>query len=299
MKKFIVIFQFLFLIKIYAIQNYEFSSAESAGTATAFNGMINSPEVIFFNPANFYNISGSKLSIFFNKYFTGFESESGINENNGYFPVNVVSYGFSFITPAEKIGGIGLGFNSFNFSKLYSLFLIYLSASFNLNNFWKINRETGIGINLKYLSHKYSSTIYDKNTDTLGAISFDAGLFIKFLENFNFGFSIIDLTSTDTGISSEEKLLTKYRAGILYDFKKLEILADFEYFKDEYNLCFGAIMKLTDFLILKTGLNFDYLSFGLSYDFYKFFTINYAMNYYISGFEGNITNHKFSLNIKF
>jgi len=290
---------FLILKNLYSLVDYNITFANSASFASAGATLLNSTESMFFNPANLYNLDCSKFAIFYNKHFLGFESENSLNSEQGYYPVNINSYGISMITPITKIGGLGFAFTSLDFAQLSSLTVLFVNGSFNLNKILNLNKNLSTGISLKYFIQKYNATLWNNNSDTSSFISFDIGIFTILSENINFGFAIIDIFSTDSGISSVEKLPIKYRTGLSYIFKKFNIFADFEYYENEYNLMIGLLYKILKSLNLKAGINFYYTGFGLDWTFFENFKFNYAINYYFADFNANVFNHKISLELKF
>jgi len=304
MKKILLIMMLFFKsVIVIARQDFDIAPAETSGRGGACNASLNTPESIFYNPANLYQIKNTILSLSYNKYFVGFESDTGIDASEGYYPVDVDSYYLSLITPAVNTGTLGFAFSSVAFTELLSIYKFYASFSTELNKLFNIKNKSGIGAVGKYLLKEYGQTVYDNNDSELyiSGFALDVGAHIIFTENLYLGVSIINLLSTDTGFYTEDIYDSLYRAGILYRlnnssvFKSIDLLLDFEYIKSYYNFYSGVDININKSFSLRAGINFDYIGMGISYSFKNYIKLNCAVNYYINDFNGNILNYKINI----
>lgn len=305
----IVIIILLNINIIDAMQNLKIESAENSAHGGACNASLDTPDSLFYNPANYYGIKQNVVSFSYNKYFVGFESDVEIGASDGYYPVDVNSWHLSLITPVINMGAVGLAITSFNFAQLFTVYTFYTSYSTELNRFVDIKNKIGIGISGKYLLKEYGETVYSKDSQFyISGFSIDLGGHIILSRNFYAGISILNFLSTDAGFYAEDIDNPLYRMGVVYKvhnienrfgFKKIDIFFDFEYISNNYNFYTGMDLYILNNFNLRMGINFDYIGIGLGYNYNKFFVIDYALNYYINDFIGTILNHKLSIRAYF
>lgn len=312
----------LILLYLFVLSNtdklfsYNFPVAENAissGTGGAFTAYLDDPEVLAYNPASFARIRQTILHVNYNQYLTGLEKETGLTTEEGYYPVNIYSYSLQGITSLGAMGAVGLSYQSFNYSELNQLSVFGVSMSLPLSTIVKFHREFAFGVTGKYLHNKYMVDDYNRaflteySAESTG-FAFDLGGYASLMLDLKLGLSIINILSTDMGIQYEDTMDTHYRIGIKYLFEKINflgenklvLLTDFDYSRLDYTLYTGAELEFIGTGIkLRTGINFLYLAFGAGYEYDSWVSVNYALNYYISGFDGLVLNHKMNLGVKF
>lgn len=284
-------------------------NARSSGTGGAFVACSGQAESLYYNPAAFYNIKNTLLEMDYNQYLTGLNSESALTPDDGYYAVNIYSLGLGLVSPIGSQSAIGIYYHSFSYHELNTIQVLGLAFSSEISGLLNMEPQGSLGIALKYLHNEYGENVYNRSffksySSKITGFAMDLGLFFNVLEDLDAGLCILNLVSTDIGILGEDSIERLIKAGIKYSIKKslgmkeIALLFDFTYLKNDYDLSFGLEMRPVDKFSIRTGINFTYLAFGARYEVSRF-SINYALNYMLSGFEQAALNHKAGFGIKF
>lgn len=183
-----------------------------------------------------------------------------------------------------------------------------------------------VGINLKYLTHKY---FWDKSEkfqqaaeyyndpvvasgDSAGAVTVDLGILAKFGEKLSVGLAGKNLTQPDVGLYYEDKVPTELRFGLAYKIPHWEGVSglDFSYrlqewgeSSDKLNIHLGGEKWFAEHTYgVRLGVNKDEMSLGGS--FAKGFTkrlilqIDYAIIWSFN-IADNLGSHRISTTAKF
>ncbi len=307
-----IIFGLIIPVNILAYDTYSLDNASSSLLGGAYTAYENSPESLFYNPGSFSSLKKNAVHINFNKYLTGLESESGISSEDGYYPVDIFSYSLSMISSVNNKIAIGGYISSLNFYGLYGFHTFNISVSSGINDMLKINNKLGVGLGLKYYQKKYDPTPYNENyfieyTSSLSGISLDFGLLYNAANDINIGLSFINFVSSDTGIEFKDKGVMHSKFGFKYSKNiffigrnRINILMDFDYYNEDFSIAGGSELELlSSGMLIGIGINLNYASAGLGYTYNETLSLKYAMNYYITGFDGTTINHKMNLGVKF
>ncbi|MDD5066355.1 MAG: hypothetical protein PHF84_04850 [bacterium] len=287
-------------------------NAVAGGTGGAFTAYQDDPEVLYYNPAGCYSLERNSVSLNYNDYLNNLEPESGLTAEDGYFPVDACSYSLNLALAVKQAGCLGLSYTAFNYSGLNHVDILGLSFSFDLSRLIRLSRGAGMGLSVKYVRNGYSPTVYNEdffreyNSGTSG-FSLDAGFLFTIMDKLKLGIGLIDCIGTETGLKDEDVTPGCYRLGLLYTENIhpvggsiLRVLFDCDYEDRDYNLHAGAEWELPAAgVTLRTGVNFHYLALGAGYEYGHFISLNYAVNYYIGGFEGAVLDHRLNAGVKF
>lgn len=313
LKQFILLFCCLFYsLYLNAYDSFNLENAPSSGVGGAYTAFVNDPEVLFYNPAGFADVNENMINIDFNKYFTGFSSETGLGSSDGYYSVDIFSYSLAYIGPVKNLFALGGYVSSLNFSELYTFYTLGIAVSDEIGQYMGLERKLMIGASVKYHQAEYKSTPYNEDyfidySSTLTGFGLDTGLLYSVIDDLYMGFSLINLLSSDLGTQFEDKGVTHYKLGFMYTrsiqligANQINILMDFDYYEEDFNMALGCELKLTGMgLCVRSGVNLNYVSLGLGYLYNKLISVNYAVNYYISSMDQSGLNHKINLGVRF
>ncbi len=310
MKSFIIFLILMMSINVYGLKVYNPENAVSSGTGGAYNAALNNPEVMFYNPANFYDIKKNFMNISYNKYFANLNSETGLDSSSGYYSVDIASYNIAYIFPAGKFGGAGVYYYSMNFKDLQKVNVLGIGICANLSRYIKLYRDVSVGVIGKYIvngyeQNSYNTSFFDENPTSVSGYSFDMGTFIKINPALQVGISGLNIIATSFGSKYDDAVLPEYRIGILYSMyisligqNKFNILSDFSYSGADYNFFIGGELLVKSFKV-RMGVNFNYADIGFEYEYNHFVGADYTINYMFSGISGFGLNHKMGLFVKF
>ncbi len=305
------IFYLVFFINIIVEPLYAFnyiSTAFSTGSGGGYTAFKNTPESFKYNPSTISQITNTKIQIFFNSYFNG--SEQPEENVEGYYAPRIYSYGFTVISPVRKAGGTGLGIYLLS-TPFYTLTII--SAGISSPLFKILNKKSGAGIKVNYLSKEfkiddYTSGFFSNYSSSINGLSLDCGIWFDVGKSITTALSINNLISSDMGILTSEPIPPVYRLGLVYKthfgklFDKNIIISDLEY-EENMNIHIGIKNYFfKEKLSINTGINLNYFSFGITGKYnINLITLNagYSLNYYIKGFEGTIVNHNIVMRVDF
>ena len=244
--------------------------ARPSGMGGAFVAVSDDSNAPLYNPAGICQVKNREVSFMYAKPYLGLEN------------IDLGLMHLSVIFANNRFGSFGLNWESFDGAKLYREDTIMLSYAF------KVNSNIFMGMNAKYLSHKYN---WDEKTilravaagdmvvtsgDSAKAITADFGMLFKIKDRFSFGLAAKNLTQPNVGIYYEDQVPLEARAGISYKISRWGALEDFTYafdasyrdqkwgdLQDRNNYYFGMETWLSRHTFaLRTGLNKNEASFG-------------------------------------
>ncbi len=310
MKYFITLLLLFFSLNIYGIKLYDSENAVSSGIGGAYTAVVNNPEVLFFNPANFYSVAKNYINISYNKYLANLTSEEGIDSSSGYYAVNLASYNISYIFPAGEWGGAGIFYSTMDFNSFQKFSILGVGVSAAVNKYMNFNKDLSVGVIGKYIVNNYDTTLYNSaffeaNPNSVSGYALDVGAFIKISPALQFGASGQNIVASDLGSKYDDEISAVYRFGIMYSLfihisgeNRLNIMADFKFDNNDYNAYSGAEIFFKN-LKVRMGLNFNYLAFGVGYSYNELVGGTYTVNYVFSDVSSFPLNHKISLFVKF
>lgn len=283
-------------------------SARVSGMGGAFTAIADDASAPMYNTAGLGFNKGIKSIITYSRPFMGLDQVD-------------LSYSYlSLIFPMEDIGIIGVGYNNFIASDLYNEYTVLLSYGLDVNQMIPLKTlEIFWGVNVKYLYHGYTldqRSIIDpvfSSGKGKGNVGFDTGVLLRRfsnrLKNLNIGIFVKNINQPDVGLSSEDTVSQEYRLGFSYYFEKnmgkikFVPAVDLVYRNEDLNIMGGIeTLLFKKLLIIRTGGNFNEISFGLG-TFYQLkkimdFSFNYAFLYPM-GIEGGYGSHQISLMLEF
>lgn len=209
MKSKIILIILIIPLKIYSAFKDPGWSARPLALGRAFVAISDDVNAILYNPAGLTQTYLNSTIFSYTKPHINF-NDLGLN------------YYFLASNFKLKKHFFGIGFTELS-SPIYKEDTIIFNYAYPV-------RLTSIGINIKWLSHKY---ILDKRSaldplfaekNSKSVMSFDSGILLK-LNNFKFGFAVNDINSPDVGIKTEDKIFKTLKLGlsqsIFFDSKKI------------------------------------------------------------------------------
>jgi len=297
---------------VFGYDTFNAENASSSAIGGAYTAYENVPEVLLYNPGAYSGVRKNAIDLNYNKYFTGLETESSLDQGDGYYPVDIYSFSLLYIAPVAGEVSAGGYLSLLNFSDLNRFYTLGVSCSIEAGKWIGLKNKLGTGVTLKYLEKHYQSTLYNESyfkehSPSISGFGFDAGIHYSVTDDIRAGLSIINLFSSDLGTGFEDKGIIHYCFGFMYSGKisllgatVFNALMDFDYYNEDFNIAAGGELNfLASGLSFRTGVNLYYLSAGLGYMYDQFIGLNYAASYRISGIEGMALDHKINLNINF
>ncbi len=279
--------------------------ARPSGLSGAFTAVCDDSNACFYNPSGIAGLSRPELNFMFARFYTGLDD---VNLGSGYL---------SFVNPLDKNFYWGINWRRFSCFNRYEEDTFLISAAITPL------KLLSIGLNGKYLSHKY---VLDERTKTdpvfsngnsKGAFTFDIGALIKnktkppFLA---FGLVVKNITQPDVGLKTKDTVPCEIHVGISSKLGSLNVTRQFKLedtlfafdigYRDEdinYHLGVESWIYQRTFGV-RLGTSSRDISLGFSYnsELFKGFglQIDYAFvfPYYI---EQTYGTHKLSCIIRF
>lgn len=272
--------------------------ARQSGMAEAYSAIADDCYTLFFNPSGLVNIKQIEIASMYSTLYSGLDDDSTLSNQS-----------FAFVFPINKRHSVGLGWYAKNFSELY------YENTFIAGYGYRIFKILSIGANLKarckrYASNEWTRIIPAFNTKKeVTKITSDLGFLLNLEEHF-LGLSFQDLTQPDVGLLDKSILPMTARLAYFRQFTpNLKIGTDVVFRNKNYEINAGfenELKKTLEGFNLRGGFSigndqYKMIALGLGYQFDKLreFQINYAFNYPLSGIEGTLGSHLFSLDIKF
>ncbi|MCK9583040.1 MAG: OmpA family protein [Endomicrobiales bacterium] len=237
--------------------------ARPMGLGGAFTAIDEDVDGMLYNPSLLAGLQDPELTFMYGKLYTGLDE---VNMGLSYF---------AFGMPLKnKDNTIGFSWTNFVSADLYD------ESSFAFNYSRVIGAGFSGGVNLKYLSHKYTldnRTINDPvfaSGNSKGALTLDLGTLYRpeiLNENLALGLSLKNITQPDLGLKSKDIVPAELRLGGAYNFTE-DILAalDFSYrmqdwgsASDKYNVHLGGEFWFIEHLLaLRAGANTTEVAIG-------------------------------------
>lgn len=207
--------------------NFDAGDAKSIGTGSSI--LTRNANSAWLNPSGISFTTNIELNLSYEMLYLGSDIKVYSGESDSLKNIR-----FSLSIPVQDYI-VGVGF--FQFSSLYfnqSIFRFTLSQSFE---------NISIGLNLKYLSYKYIDNEYTAINPYLnsvklssGAVGLDLGLIFIFIpDRMNLAFSLLDINRPDVGIVKEDKLPTRFLAGMEYNLDGLNLNFNLEYYMKKFS----------------------------------------------------------------
>lgn len=225
-----------------------------AGMGGAFTGIADDANAALWNPAGISQIDWHEGSFMYAKLYTGLESvDLGLNY-------------LSYVQPVGNIGNFGINWANFTSANLYK------EDTFTLTYARYLTDKVSAGINLKYLSNKYTLDERAKDdpvfSDGSGksAFTIDLGLLMVASEKFSVGVSVKNLTQPDIGLKSKDIVPMETKLGLAYNVKETIVMAiDITSRDKDMNIHIGGESWFADDVIgIRAGGNLREINFGFS-----------------------------------
>lgn len=254
--------------------------ARVTALSEAYVGLADDVSSIVFNPAGLRQVLVKTLSVSYYKHYVGIPG------------MNFSSSNLTYAHPLQNIGVFGLSFSLFDALGVYKENVLYLTYSNKLNDYIEgLDTEIYSGLTLKFLSHSYnldeetkqiaeslSDPVFTKNFSA-SAFTLDLGSIIRLGKIVYLGISILNILPANVGIYYEDIVPFESRMGVSFRkqidssiIKKLNLNCDISYraqewgeMKDRLNLCSSVETYLYESFVLRSGINFNNFSLGISY----------------------------------
>ncbi|MFC2061801.1 hypothetical protein ACFLUV_04745 [Elusimicrobiota bacterium] len=202
----------------------------------------------------------------------------------------------SFLYPFNNWGTIGFCMTSLTASNLYSENVYMLSYGLSAGKAgeftskiipkkkgefddmgWEEGQAAGrtkhityLGMNIKYLSHKYVLDRYAEidpvfsGGNSKSAISLDFGIMVIFNNRLSTGLMIKDLNGPDVGIKEKDKVPSEMRIGAGYNMGRFMPCLDLSYRNKLFNTHIGCEFAFKP-LLIRAGFNLDEITTGFGF----------------------------------
>jgi hypothetical protein len=229
--------------------------ARAMSMGNAYIALADEPTAIFFNPAGI-----AKTENFYLK----------ASHENLYGVSDLYSNMLAIIAPFQYTRA-GLGITQVALLDEYSETVLYLSAA-------SVIRPMGVpiyfGSSLKYeqVLARYINLRYTANLDL------NAGIIVEAGEDIALAFTADNILTPEFKLWSEgDKLLTEYKTGVCYNWRKsVNFLADYVWNDDDSYWNLGGEMWFYDVFAARLGMNDDKLTTGFGIK-HRYFTIDGAL----------------------
>jgi len=212
-----------------------------------------------------------------------------LESNEGTFMYGTPLHGYlSVAVPCSKLSScFALSYANSIHSGEYGENSFLLNYAVKLSDFLDLLwPRLYMGLNLKCLTYVQDIP----NKDFLDALfspqssksvfSLDAGMLYQPTENLSFGFSALDLTQPDIGLTKVDKIPPKIKFGGAYRFQNTVSALDIAVRDNRWNVTLGGeIWFFGDKLGLRTGMNFDEIAFGISYRWLQMQNLDIQLDY--------------------
>ncbi|MBN1622310.1 MAG: hypothetical protein JW871_06940 [Endomicrobiales bacterium] len=276
--------------------------ARPAGMGNAFTAISDDANALSWNPAGITKCKTKQGTFMFDKPFYGLEE---------------VNLSFSHITYVHPLGFATLGGGIQNFTAdQYTENTYFVSFAQDMGRYFpSFAEDVSLGLNLKYLYHKY--TLDERTRDdavfasgnSVGAIGVDFGMLFRplytVLKNdlpLSLGLTLKNLNSPDVGLKDTDKVPMETRIGLAYTFPWFISSLDVGS-RDKYTTVYFGVESNPFFnsILVRGGANSNEINLGFGYIFLlKDFgiDIDYAFRWplYIEGSNGS---HRVSLSLQF
>ncbi len=284
-------------------------STRGAGKGGAFIATVDDASSIVWNPAALSQIYMRESALSYHKPYAGLD---GINVNMG---------NISLVFPIAGVAGFGAAASAYNVNSLYQENIFQLSAAKELSEVIPAlgNIQLAVGVNVKYLYHKY---VWDSEIKALGdlitekesssAITVDVGILFQPVYEVPVGINVKNLLPADVGLVYEDlvpleaELGIAYRLGTIRCFEEITPEVKVSYRNQQYGNKFNYAAGLESWfnmhtLGLRLGCNRNEAAFGVSFEQY-FGNIGIRIDYaaVLSFAIGdNFGSHRVSTALKF
>jgi LysM repeat protein len=260
----------------------------------AFVSIADDAETVFVQPAGILNLNSPEASFSYGRLFWGLDDGS-----------EIVSPVISLAWPLTEKAGFGVGYKSTELMGVYSESTLILGSAYRAHD------RCSVGINIKSLSIKYGSDEYTSidpvlaNNSGKSNFDFDLGIFAEVLPYLNAAFSAQNLLNADMGIKDQSKLKSINRLGLAYFEEDLFKAALESVFIGSDKRFLVGVEKIfwNRVFALRFGVGWGDSEFrkataGVGFNFEQF-SIDYSLDYPLSGIENTIGTHYLTFSLKF
>ena len=292
---------FLFYLPVSADFSYIGVGAGPQGMANAYTCMSDSVYGLYYNPGGLAFIRSSELTIDYARLYYGLKDNSTLF--NGFA---------GYAAPLQNNFVFGAGWQNFSLLEYYTENSMYLSLS------KQIATGFGFGINVKFLSETYSLDAYAMNDPVFGngaknsvnAVTIDQGILWNFYPDMFIGFSIINLTQPNVGLSEQDSLPIILNLGIAlrkdYSYENLSnYCIDITYSDNDYRIKPGLeVWTYKKRFAFRTGFEisatkqYSGASLGTSINF-VYGQLDYSFSLPLTGIKETQGTHKISILYRF
>ncbi len=331
-KKFITLLLYYFITLLFLLLYYFITLSDAAfldpgwtaratGVGGAFTSLSNDANGIFWNPAGIAQSREIQATFMYAKPYSGLELYAGPDKTN--LGMNCGT----FIYPLKKWGSIGFGVTSLSVSDVYieNMYIIsYALSGKRINEFFKkfqpdsqfgafegfkekkqkfssVKPAAYLGINIKYLNHKYipdryteSDPVFEGGTSK-GVISLDFGVLVLY-NKLSLGLALRDLNQPDAGLKDEDKVPMEARIGAGLHLGKFVPSLDFSYRDKLFNFHSGVEYSLKSF-VFRGGVNMDEVAAGFGFCS-KLLLLDYSFTWPFTIMD-SYGSHRISLTVRF
>ncbi|MFQ3675313.1 MAG: four helix bundle protein [Endomicrobiia bacterium] len=292
-----------------AFQDYGWS-VRAEGMGGVFTAVSNDASGIIYNPSGIGYVTQKSVELMYTKPYLGLE---GIDFGVMYF---------SGVLPLKKFS-LGINYNMYSINNLYFENVGILSSATGLKKFNSNLADVMFGLNLKYLTKRYSFDEEFKKLEptvpeSKSVLSVDFGSMYKPVEKLSFGLMVRDINSPNVAVIEGNKDIVPMtvRVGSFYNFGDIKSFEDFSIgFDVAYRMQdWGESSEKLSYAIgletyfsfhtyaLRVGVSKNSINFGGGY--FKQLSDSFALqiNYAVgvsTVYNENFSSHKLSLEFRF
>jgi LysM repeat protein len=269
------------------------TGARSVAMAGAFTAVADTSETIFLQPAGLAFLNVPALSLTYGKLLTGLSDGSELNDG-------AVAFGMSF----RRCCGFGFGYKNTGLSTTYREEIATIGGA------WRPLPFISAGAAIKHLRLNYGRDNYTAVDPVFASgyektgIDLDAGIFLKLSPYFNLAWNRQNLVGVDMGLKEKAAVASADHLGLTYVEDSFTMTVESVKIEDRCRFL-SAVEKwfLRKSVALRAGFGWGDRDFrkataGLGVSFDRF-TIDYALEYPLSGIEQTSGTHYVTLSAKF
>ncbi|MFA5140216.1 MAG: LysM peptidoglycan-binding domain-containing protein [Elusimicrobiota bacterium] len=271
------------------------AAARAIGMGNAFVAIADDGQAGYYNPAGLASLPRPELVSSYGRLYMGLDDGSSLAA--GY-----AAYAHPL---GNERGGLAVSWSNMSLSGAYQEDMFRLSYGRDLSESWSA------GMSLKWLMLKIGQDEYTARDpvfdyggkDSVSSVSMDMGTQLRLGENYRLGLALTDLNRPNIGFSVQERVPLGFKLGAARVGKLLNLASDVSYRDRDLKVFTGVERLLADRFCVRGGLGIGTRQFAnISVGFglvERFFRVDYAFLYPVSGPSATAGSHRLGLSIPF
>ncbi len=292
-----------------AFQDYGWS-VRAEGMGGIFTAVSNDSSGIIYNPSGIGYVTQKSVELMYTKPYLGLEG---------------VDFGLMYVSgvvPLEKVS-LGINYNNYNINNLYNESIVILCGATGLQKFNLDLADIMVGLNIKYLTKKYTfdsefKSLEPNLAESKSVVSIDFGSMYKPTEKLSLGIMVRDISSPNVAVieGSQDIVPMMARVGTFYNFGDWKVLEDIGIgFDVAYRMQdWGTIEEKVSYAVgmetflafhtyaVRFGINKTSINFGFGFFSRLSESLGLQINYAVGisrVYSDNLGSHKVSLEFRF